>query len=200
MHDAPGRRCAADSYRSIHVPRALWPPPSPRATLARTPPSLPPPPPPPASATRDELGRLVLAPLAGSSSKRTGPSRPSRSRRVRREQQVEVWWSPSTPHRHPSPAAPTCHRRYKVGDCDPPTTLALDRLAVQGAVNVVSTWWASEGRRRRGGRGRRADAGTHTYTFVPGLAPTTSFPLDIPRRQLVRSTWARACTRARVTR
>ena len=76
---------------------------------------------------------------------RTGPSRPSRSRRVRREQQVEVWWSPSTPHRHPSPAAPTCHRRYKVGDCDPPTTLALDRLAVQGAVNVVSPGGRVEG-------------------------------------------------------
>ena len=62
-----------------------------------------------------------------------------------------------------SSPAPTCHRRYKVGDGDPSKTLALDRLAVQGAVNVVSTWWASEGRRRRGGRGRRADAGTHTY-------------------------------------
>ena len=70
-----------------------------------------------------------------------------------------------------SSPAPTSHRRYKVGDGgrykvgdgDPSTTLALDRLAVQGAVNVVSTWWASEGRRRRGGRGRRADAGTHTY-------------------------------------
>ena len=61
-----------------------------------------------------------------------------------------------------SPAS-TCHRRYKVDDGDPSTTLALDRLAVQRAVNVVSTWWASEGRRRRGGRGRRADAGTHTY-------------------------------------
>ena len=62
-----------------------------------------------------------------------------------------------------SSPAPTSHRRYKVGDCDPSTTIALDRLAVQGAVNVVSTWWAGDGRRRRGGRGRRADAGTHTY-------------------------------------
>ena len=62
-----------------------------------------------------------------------------------------------------SSPAPTSHRRYKVGDCDPSTTIALDRLAVQGAVNVVSTWWAGDGRRRRGRRGRRADAGTHTY-------------------------------------
>ena len=76
--------------------------------------------------------------------------------------------------------APTSHRRPEAGDCAPSTTHALDRLAVQGAVNVVSTWWASEGRRRRGGRGRRADAGTHTYRLLTALAPTTSFPSRHP--------------------
>ena len=44
-----------------------------------------------------------------------------------------------------SSPAPTSHRRYKVGDCAPPTTLALDRLAVQGAVNVVSPGGRVEG-------------------------------------------------------
>ena len=62
-----------------------------------------------------------------------------------------------------SSPAPTSHPHYKVGDCDPSITLALDRLVVQGAVNVVSIWWADEDRRRRGGRSRRANAGTHTY-------------------------------------
>ena len=99
-----------------------------------------------------------------------------------------------------SSPAPTCHRRYKVGDGDPSKTLALDRLAVQDAVSAVSTWWAVAGRRRRGGRGRRAGTPAQARPRLHPPAPTTSRPLDIPRRQLLRSTRARACARARVTR
>jgi hypothetical protein len=98
-----------------------------------------------------------------------------------------------------SSPAPRCRRRYKVGDCAPSATLSLARLAVQGAVSVVSTWGGGEGRRRRGGRGRRAGTQAQARPRSHPPAPTSS-PLDIPRRQLLRSTRARACTRARVTR
>jgi hypothetical protein len=103
---------------------------------------------------------------------------------------------------HSVDSSPTrrCRRRYKVGDCGPRSTLALDRLAVQGAVNVVSTWWAGEGHRRRRGRGRRAGTPAQARPRLHPPAPTSSHPLDIPRRQLLRSTRARACARARVTR
>ena len=82
----------------------------------------------------------------------------------------------------------------------PSATLALDRLAVRGAVSVVSTWWAGEGRRRRGGRGRRAGTPAQAHPRSHPPAPTSSHPLDIPRRQLMRSTRARACARAHVIR
>ena len=82
----------------------------------------------------------------------------------------------------------------------PSATLALDRLAVRGAVSVVSTWWAGEGRRRRGGRGRRAGTPAQAHPRSHPPAPTSSHPLEIPRRQLMRSTRARACARAHVIR
>jgi hypothetical protein len=104
---------------------------------------------------------------------------------------------------HLDPAIPIhpqrCRRRYKVGDCAPSATPALARLAVQGAVSVVSTWGGGEGRRRQGGRGRRAGTQAQVRPRSHPPAPTSS-PLDIPRRQLLRSTRTRACTRARVTR
>ena len=57
-----------------------------------------------------------------------------------------------------------------------------------------------KGRRRRGGQGRRAgtQAQARPRSYPP--APTSSHPLDIPRRQLMRSTRARACARAHVIR
>ena len=64
----------------------------------------------------------------------------------------------------------------------------------------MSTWWAGEGRRRRGGRGRRAGTPAQARPRLHPPAPTSSRPLDILRRQLLRSTRARACARARVTR
>ena len=64
----------------------------------------------------------------------------------------------------------------------------------------MSTWWAGEGRRRRGGRGRRAGTPAQACPRLHPPAPTSSRPLDILRRQLLRSTRARACARARVTR
>jgi hypothetical protein len=104
---------------------------------------------------------------------------------------------------HSVDSSPTrrCRRRYKVGDCGPRSTLVLDRLAVQDAVSVVlSTWWAGAGRRRRGGRGRRTGTPAQARPRSYPPAPTSSRPLDIPRRQLLRSTRVRACARARVTR
>ena len=82
----------------------------------------------------------------------------------------------------------------------PSATLALEPLAVQCVVSVVSTRWAGEGRRRQGGRGRRAGTPAQARPRSHPTAPTSSRPLDIPRLQLLRSTRARACARARVAR
>ena len=50
----------------------------------------------------------------------------------------------------------------------PSATLALDRLAVRGAVSVVSTWWAGEGSQETG-RTRKMSryAGAGASTFAP---------------------------------
>ena len=82
----------------------------------------------------------------------------------------------------------------------PSAPLALDPLAVQCVVSVVSTWWAGEGRRRQGGRGIRAGTPAQARPRSHPPAPTSSRPLDIPRLLLLRSTRARACARARVAR
>ena len=67
-------------------------------------------------------------------------------------------------------------------------------------MSVVSTWWAGGGRRRRGGRGRRSGTPAQARPRSHPPVPTSSHSLDIPRRQLLRSTRARACARARVAR
>ena len=65
---------------------------------------------------------------------------------------------------------------------------------------MASTRWASEERRKGEGRTGAGTGACIGIRSVPSACTHQQAPLGIPRRRLLRSTRARACARARVTR